>query len=706
MATTTDNFQHTLKALEAVEDGANKWRGRCPVCCESRGLVISKGTKGPPVAAFCKNNCDQRSINAAVAKAACGRAPFTVARFCEMKKLPREWVTGWFGVVDDFYIKDGRRNKTTSVMFPYADMDGQPCGYKHRFSESSHDTAWRKDVPQERRSILYGLPVWPEYAANGVSTDVVTLVEGESDTLTLVYNSIPALGISGAKGWKKEFAQLPPLANASKILVVHELDATGKPDADGYKLVENVAASFPAGKVYRVLLPVKDTNALWVSNTPEQFDVLWDKAVTEAQPVGQPVAATAAPDVAVLDEPTVEDDEPLPLFPRLPGALGELCDGITQDIPYDHKALAAITYVGLELSGRVVLTSDPWLQTRFYGCSITTAAGGKSAADVEIRRALTDGGVLAESHVELSVDSGPALVQALEETPRLILVPDELADQFEKARAGAAGRNSLFGEFLRLYESNTTANRTKKRRGDGGKVEIKNAHFAILGSATTARFENMFVGTGAVASGLQSRFVLSYSEQTMPRLKRPNDAQMVQAATAQLQRVTARADAFMEGEQPGNGAVYLHLTTGAQDAIMEWRPFEDDGDDKMKRVVDHAKRFAMLLAACAGATEVDAATMGLGLQFADYQVALRERLFPKDASTDVQAFENRIIKYLTNHSAASMLLVSNRIKTEDCRGGYTAFNRAWEALLRARKVVPVGTSRKGQTMFALAKTGD
>jgi hypothetical protein len=181
---------------------------------------------------------------------------------------------------------------------------------------------------------------------------------------------------------------------------------------------------------------------------------------------------------------------------------------------------------------------------------------------------------------------------------------------------------------------------------------------------------------------------------------------MVQAATAQLQRVTARADAFMEGEQPGNGAVYLHLTTGAQDAIMEWRPFEDDGDDKMKRVVDHAKRFAMLLAACAGATDVDAATMGLGLQFADYQVALRERLFPKDASTDVQAFENRIIKYLTNHSAASMLLVSNRIKTEDCRGGYTAFNRAWEALLRARKVVPVGTSRKGQTMFALAKTGD
>jgi Protein of unknown function (DUF3987) len=718
--TTADPLGRVIAAFDAAPCGDGKWKGLCPVC-KHHCLLISKGDK-LPVAAWCSRECDKKQVNAAVYKTAgWERVPWNVARFCEMKRLPADWVMSWFGVCDGGYVSKAGK-LIPAVGFPYnaalppalaaASLGGDESkiaelltysgGVKWRFEPGGKvPFAWQP----YKRPMLYGGNLWPEYVANGVDTSTVVLVEGESDTLTLAYNGIAALGIPGAPyGWDHDsFHALPALVDAKRLLVVHELNKQGQPSDEGRKLVDRVAASFP-GKVYRLLLPAKDPSALWLaSNTPEDFDAAWQKAVAAAQPVNNAAGLPSeVPAVVVLDEPTLEDDEPLPAFPRLPGALGELVEGITHDIPYDHKALAAITYVGLALSGRVVLSSDPWLQTRFYSCSITTAAGGKSAADVETRRELTAADVLTNVQVELSIDSGPALVQALEETPRLILAPDELADQFEKARAGAAGRNSLFGEFLRLFESNSTANRTKKRKGDGGKVEVKNAHFAILGSATTNRFENMFTGTGAVASGLQSRFVLSYSNEIMPRLKKPNDNQRIQAATAELLRVVAPSSNFMEGEGSGIDVRHIHLTTQAQDAIMEWRPFEDDGDDKMKRVVDHAKRFALLLAVCAGATQVDEETMGLGLKFADYQIALRERLFPKDASSDVQAFENRIIKYLTAHKAASMALISNRVKTEECRGGFSAFNRAWEALLRAGKILAVGVSRKGHKMFALA----
>jgi hypothetical protein len=82
----------------------------------------------------------------------------------------------------------------------------------------------------------------------------------------------------------------------------------------------------------------------------------------------------------VPEEPEViAPDVTLPEFPRLPGPLGKLVNAITPDLCYDHKALAALTYVGLALSGRVRIKSEPFLQPRFYACSVGAAGTGKSA---------------------------------------------------------------------------------------------------------------------------------------------------------------------------------------------------------------------------------------------------------------------------------------------------------------------------------------
>src|SRR5271157_2575635 len=91
----------------------------------------------------------------------------------------------------------------------------------------------------------------------------------------------------------------------------------------------------------------------------------------------------------------------LPDFPQLNGPLGEFVNAITHDIPYEHKALAALTYMGLALSGRTQL-APPYerLQTRFYSCFIGPPGSGKSAAQNEVLRALEGvGGVSVERSI-------------------------------------------------------------------------------------------------------------------------------------------------------------------------------------------------------------------------------------------------------------------------------------------------------------------
>jgi hypothetical protein len=389
--------------------------------------------------------------------------------------------------------------------------------------------------------------------------------------------------------------------------------------------------------------------------------------------------------VAIDDYDVAEADEPLPPFPQLPGALGRLVDGITADIPYDHKALAAITYMGIGLARKIQMLPDHWLQPRFYACMVGPPASAKSAAEFEVRRALAD--VLQDVAVEFSIDSGPALVQALDEHRRLILAPDELADQFEKCRAGTTGRNSLFGELLKLYESNETANRTKLRKGEGGKVEIRDGMFALIGGTTTQRFPEMWTGTGGNASGLQSRFVLSYSEHLQPRWKTPNDEQTIVSACTDLSGVF--------GERT------LKVTPAAEAAYMEWRKDGDAETDIMRRLLDQVKRFAMVIAACHCAEAIDEDIMCLALKFGDYQLALRAKLFPPDASSTEQVFENLILRFLEKQGRASEAKIQNRIAPERRRGGYISFNRAWNALLHAGKIVPVGENRNGQRVYAL-----
>ena len=288
------NIAQVIQTFHADKIGQNKWKGVCPVCA-GHHLIIEPGKK-QAVTAFCADGCDQQRLNALIYKEAKSE-PFDTARFCAMKKLPKQWATPFCGVVDAHFIKkDGTASTELSVCFPYIGEDGSCGGVKHRFSESSHDAAWSLKPPY--RPMLYGLWLWPIYREYDIPTDIVVLVEGESDTLTLAFNGIPALGVSGAKAWKKEFAKYAALVDAKRIFVVHELDSEEKPSTEGAALVQKVAESFPAGKVWELILPVKDPSELWIKSktsdgySSDDFEVAWLKAETEAKPATEQAATS------------------------------------------------------------------------------------------------------------------------------------------------------------------------------------------------------------------------------------------------------------------------------------------------------------------------------------------------------------------------------------------------------------------------------
>ena len=370
-------------------------------------------------------------------------------------------------------------------------------------------------------------------------------------------------------------------------------------------------------------------------------------------------------------------------FPRLIGPIDDLARGITSDLSYEHKVLCVLVYLGAKMSGKLSLASDPFLQPRFYGCMVGPPYTGKSSADKEVRRALLP--ILNDVHFEPSIDSGPALVEALGEHPRLVYTPDEMANAFEKARPNRSGYNSLSGEFLGLYESNSTGRRVLKK--NGVPIALSDVHFSMIGSATPERFDRMWDGTSGASGGLQSRFVLSHSLRLMPVERSPNQHSIVETAVALL-RQNLQGDGFK-----------IKMTGDAQDAINDWSKRVDLSS--FPRVLDMAKRCALLLSVSQHQKDIDGDIMSRALKFADYQIGLHQNLMPQDSSGCVQAFENRIISYFKRHNKASGRDLRRSISPEKFPGGYGAFAQAYRNLQSTQKLVEVGKTNKNQPIWTL-----
>jgi Protein of unknown function (DUF3987) len=436
--------------------------------------------------------------------------------------------------------------------------------------------------------------------------------------------------------------------------------------------------------------------------------------------------STPEAQIARIEEETRQKEEPdlpestqaFPPFPRLIGVLDELASAIAPSLAYEQKALALLTGVGLKIAGRVKLATDPWLQTRFYSVSISPPGQTKSAADKEVRRALwpqplnthesfetTDdnpnqmslGQQQLYPHpplegtpitVEFSVNSGPALVQLLSESPRVFLAPDELAGMFEKARSTSSSPNTLFNELLRLYEGNETGRTVVARRGEkGAHLKLTNVYLAIYGGATPQSFERMWRGTGGDGAGLQSRFTIAYSDCPLPAFQTLTDGKDLQRLMPIL---NSRLRAVPEN---------LTMTDEAQTMAIEWVAGHKEG--LPARALDTAKRAAMILASTLEVHCIDAQVMRWALDFAEYQMVLKKRLMPADADNNVQAFEHKIVGVFEHNYQATLAQVRRAIHPERHSGGHESYNRAVTALIRSGRLMVASKTPLGTQVYKL-----
>jgi hypothetical protein len=187
----------------------------------------------------------------------------TLKDYSEAKGLPIEFLNR-LGLVDRKY--QGK----PAVRIPYLTENGQESAVRFRVALEGDDRfRWRTGS----RAALYGLWKLKKVRKAGW----VVLVEGESDTQTLWYHGILALGIPGADTWKKGWADY--LDGIEKVYVIVE------PDKGGETLRDKLAATTAIrDRIYLAELGEKDASSFYLSNR-EGFKDNFKDALKDATPL-------------------------------------------------------------------------------------------------------------------------------------------------------------------------------------------------------------------------------------------------------------------------------------------------------------------------------------------------------------------------------------------------------------------------------------
>jgi hypothetical protein len=398
---------------------------------------------------------------------------------------------------------------------------------------------------------------------------------------------------------------------------------------------------------------------------------------------------------SVVEEDCKVTDEALPAFPQLFGPLHDLALALYPDIPYEYKIMAAFTHYGLLRSGLDVLDTDPNLQSRLYCCLIGDPQRGKSAALNEIRKVFQQ--LTTRYNCITSVDSGPALVDEFsdrhkaailqdDKLARVLIDCDEMKGLFEKSKVTTQSRNSMFDEFLKLYESNRTGNRSRK----AGKTHVDDAHLAILGGATPEGYQTMWTGSAGGSTGLQSRFIgVSTTAPRMP-IERRQCSDNLGSIIVKLYDQMAKPKRIVSMEW---------------DAIAEltewWQDVPTD-NPATNRVDDMVKRLCLIMASSLE-SDVTYDMMKVAIKAGKYFIAFREKYNPPDSSSYIHALENEILKIALKNEGKSLSANQFRkaIRPERRAGGLGAFLVAWRNVIGSGMLVTNGTNRSNHPKYKL-----
>ena len=213
---------------------------------------------------------------------------YTIKQYAFEKHLPEEWLTERCGLSDGSDYNRSTHESTAYLKIPYWDESGQLATYRKRFAYK--EFRWKKGSS----TILYGLWRLPEFKEK----QTVILVEGESDTQTLWYIGLPALGVAGAQNFKPE--QAPILSGMT--LYLHK-----EPDGGGETFITKTCRGLREGgfsgtvKVWSCKpFGVKDPSDLYMKHGREEAARLIRQALQSAEEIDytkdpEPPAMEGAP---------------------------------------------------------------------------------------------------------------------------------------------------------------------------------------------------------------------------------------------------------------------------------------------------------------------------------------------------------------------------------------------------------------------------
>lgn len=119
-----------------------------------------------------------------------GMASYSLKEYSLNKQIPEEWLS------ERCRMETARdRDGGTYLKIPYYDESGDMVTFRKRYRNKQ----FRWKYGSSGRITLYGAWLLPEIRKAGYAA----IVEGESDTQTLLYMNIPVLGVAGASLFKE-----------------------------------------------------------------------------------------------------------------------------------------------------------------------------------------------------------------------------------------------------------------------------------------------------------------------------------------------------------------------------------------------------------------------------------------------------------------------------------------------------------------------
>lgn len=199
-----------------------------------------------------------------------GLGSYSIEQYSTDKKLPVDFLQ------DTCKVSTGReRNGTTYLKMPYIKADGQEATYRKRFAKK--EFRWR--TGSSGKICLYG--EWRLQAIREAGWAI--LVEGESDTQSLWFMGLPAIGIAGASMFKSEQTET---LQGLKLYIHKEPDQGG--DTFTEKLYRGLKDGGFTGEVFQwecAALGAKDPSQVYIEKGKEEGHRLIRSLLAKAKPI-------------------------------------------------------------------------------------------------------------------------------------------------------------------------------------------------------------------------------------------------------------------------------------------------------------------------------------------------------------------------------------------------------------------------------------